>query len=217
MIKKTDDLVEMCELNSVILRYWRCYNWLKLHRQQFHSRKYDEEDSTYNNVNKFMSSYDNTSELVLGASHCQLCRYNYACETCVLNKLTDKDDCQYLNYAAIVASKDLDDLLKHLAEAIERIKRLFKYTRYTLDYKLLSDVAVDNIEDSLRIYEDCDSYGYVLNHIYMANSGWRYTTDEYIDAEKDIINMWREKTGSYIIDKDWFKTMRNILRGDFNE
>ncbi len=164
-----------------------------------------------------MSSYDNASELVLGSSHCQLCRYNYICETCVLNKLTGSDDCQYLNYAAIVAAEDLDDLLKHMAEAIECIKRLFKYTRYTIDYKLLSDVAVDNIEDSLRIYEYCGSYEYVLNHIYMANSGWHYTTNEYIDAEKDIMNMWREKTGSYMVDKDWFKTMRNILRGDFNE
>ena len=224
-MKSTMHLVEVHELNNVLLKYWRYYNYLQVNYKAItaYMNKHagELEDGTLavtNLISNFMKLRDDTV-FIPGGANCELCKVNkHVCDNCVIARLTHEDDCNGLKYYYnAIWSESFDDHLKGIVNLIDSVRSLIKADFRVLPVTLITKEHREQIENLLHNYEDCDSYQRVLNHIFWANSGWQYDKPRIIDAKKDIHELWHDRIGDYSPDKLWAKALLGIIQGDLHE
>lgn len=217
--------VEVHELNNVLLKYWRYYNYLQVNYKAvatYVNKHADElEDGQLTVITlvlNFMKQRDDTV-FIPGGVNCELCKVNkHVCDNCVIARLTHEDDCDGLkDYHNMVWADTLDEHIERVAKLIDNVRKLIKADFKRLPVTLLTRDHRAQIESLLRNYEDHDSYQRVLNHIFWSNSGWQYDKPRMIDAKKDIHELWHDRIGDYSPDKLWVKALLGIMQGDLHE
>lgn len=216
--------VEVHELNNVLLKYWRYYNYLQVNYKAItayvnqRSDELDDGEPITKLIGGELAARDNLS-LVPGGRNCDLCKVNgHVCDNCVIARLTHEDDCEGIGYRDnVVFAGSVDEHLKGIANLISTVRGLIKADFRVLPITLITDKHREQIESLLCNYEDCDSYQRVLNHIFWSNSGWQYDKPRMIDAKKDIHELWHDRIGDYSPDKLWVKVLLGIIQGDLHE
>lgn len=216
--------VEVHELNNVLLKYWRYYNYLQVNYKTVtayvnqHIDEFDEGKPIVMIVGDLLVERDNEA-IMPGGHNCDLCKVNgHVCDNCVIARLTHEDRCEGIGYRDnVVHAESVDEHLKGIAKLINTVRGLIKADFRALPITLITDKHREQIESLLCNYEDYDSYQRVLNHIFWSNSGWQYDKPRMIDAKKDIHELWHDRIGDYSPDKLWVKALLGIIQGDLHE
>lgn len=217
--------VEVHELNNVLLKYWRYYNYLQVNYKAVtahvnnHIDELDDGEPITQLVGGLLRFTHDNEGLIPGGSNCELCAVNnHVCDNCVIARLTHEDRCAGIGYRDnVVFAESVDEHLKGIAKLINTVRGLIKADFRVLPITLITDKHREQIESLLCNYEDCDSYQRVLNHIFWSNSGWQYDKSRMIDAKKDIHELWHDRIGDYSPDKLWVKALLGIIQGDLHE
>ena len=217
--------VEVHELNNVLLKYWRYYNYLQVNHKAVTAYvkkrrdEYGDDEHITQIISRLLIIERGNDWLLPGGRNCELCIVNkHMCDNCVLARLTHKDDCEGIHYKEnVVYTESLNKHIKGVAKLINTVRGLIKADFKALPVTLITDKHRERIESLLCNYEDCDSYQRVLNHIFWSNSGWQYDKPRMIDAKKDIHELWHDRIGDYSPDKVWVKALLGIIQGDLHE
>lgn len=223
-MKSTLHPVEVHELNNVLLKYWRYYNYLQVNYKAVtayvnnHADDLEEGEPITQIIGRLLRAHG-LERLIPGGANCELCSVNRCmCDNCVIARLTHEDGCEGLNYRnGIVFVESVDEHLKGVENLINIVRGLIKADFKILPVTLITAKHREQIESLLRNYEDHDSYQRVLNHIFWSNSGWQYDKPRMIDAKKDIHELWHDRIGDYSPDKLWVKALLGIIQGDLHE
>ena len=220
----TSDIVEVTEINSTIIKFWRLYNYVQLHKEEIQSYielRSDNVDmigdgNLFHLVKDYLEK-EGVHLLIHYDTH-KVCQENFGdCTHCMFKRLTGLHTCIGIGYADIVTAKSVDEFVQAIEKAIDICQGLIADSCTVVEPCLLYDEDCEYINKQLEWYKQCPSYEYVIDSIYRLNSGWMVTPAEAAEFSTNVRQMWYEKVGTWAMDKDWFKRLVNISKGIFDE